>query len=60
MKKICNEYEVIWRIDINAKSAKDAAEQALKIQREYGSTATVFEITNKKTKNHKVIDITGP
>lgn len=38
------EYEVIWKIDIEAESAKKAAGIALEIQRDSDSTATVFTV----------------
>ncbi len=41
------EYEVVWKIQLTANSAKQAAEEALKIHRDSGSTATVFEVTPK-------------
>jgi len=38
-------YKVIWEIDIDdAESPKDAAEQALAVQRDPESIATVFEV----------------
>jgi flavin-binding protein dodecin len=38
------EYTVSWHIDVTAKDFKDAARQALEIQRDTLSTATVFEV----------------
>jgi flavin-binding protein dodecin len=38
-------YRVIWIIDLDAESPEEAAKEALEIQREPGSTATVFEVT---------------
>lgn len=35
---------VVWEIDISADSPKEAAECALKIQRDNDSTATVFTV----------------
>lgn len=40
-----NSYTVVWRIDILAKTAEDAARQALDIQRDPFSFATVFEVS---------------
>lgn len=37
-------YRVIWAIDIEASSATEAAEQALAIQRNRDSIATVFDV----------------
>lgn len=48
------DYEVVWRIEIDAKSAKQAAQEALRIQRDGGSTATVFEVTPKTGNNRKM------
>jgi hypothetical protein len=41
-----NHYLVEWRIDIYADSPREAAEQALAIQRKPDSTATVFNVTD--------------
>ena len=43
-------YRVTWKIDVEAKSAKEAAKQALFVQRDPVSTATIFDVTY-----HKVI-----
>lgn len=37
------EYRVVWEIDIEADTPKEAAKKALKIQRDPESTATVFD-----------------
>ena len=37
-------YLVTWEIEIDAKSPKDAAKKALKIQRDKNSTALVFDV----------------
>lgn len=50
------EYRVIWEIDIEAKSPREAAEQALKIQRRHGSCAVVFDVYSEDDK-HMVIDL---
>ena len=39
------EFRVSWSIDIDAASPGEAAAKALKIQRDPGSTAVVFEVT---------------
>lgn len=38
---------VIWEIDIDAESAREAAERALAIQRKSDSTATVFDVVEE-------------
>jgi hypothetical protein len=40
------EYTVTWTIDLLATSAQDAAAEALAIQRDPLSTATVFTVTS--------------
>jgi len=52
-----NTYRVVWEIDIDAKSPKEAVKQALQIQRDSGSEATYFEVTNIKTKKTMVFDL---
>lgn len=37
-------YDVVWRIQIDAETPREAAEQALRIHRDPNSIATVFEI----------------
>lgn len=37
-------FRVIWEIDIEAETAREAAEDALKIQRNPNSIATVFNV----------------
>jgi hypothetical protein len=39
-------YRVTWLLDIEADSPQDAAEQALVIQRDESSIATVFTVTD--------------
>lgn len=39
-----NEYRVIWEIDIEAETPREAAQQALDIQRNGDSIATVFTV----------------
>jgi spore germination protein YaaH len=41
-------YHVMWEIDIDAVSPQEASRQALKIQRDRKSTATVFIVTDSK------------
>lgn len=40
-------YRVVWEIDIDAESFKDAAQKALAIQRDPESIATCFVITDE-------------
>lgn len=42
-----SEYRVIWEIDIEAETAEDAARQALEIQRNPESIATVFGVAKR-------------
>jgi hypothetical protein len=49
-------YTVTWTIEINATSAKDAAEQALRIQRDSSSIATVFDVQEYGKKEVMRID----
>ena len=39
-------YSVMWEIEVNADSPREAAQKALEIQRDYYSTATVFDVVN--------------
>ena len=39
------QFLVTWKINIEAESSEDAAKEALKIQRDSESIATVFEVT---------------
>jgi len=52
------EYLVTWKIDIEASNPKEAAKQALEIMRDPESTATVFEVEDKKKKTLHIIDLT--
>lgn len=49
-------YLVRWNIDIFATSPEEAAAQALEIQRDPASLATVFEVRELHAKNFEVID----
>jgi hypothetical protein len=40
-------YRVIWRIDIQAESAVDAAERAREVQRDPESIASLFEVIER-------------
>lgn len=48
---------VQWKIDIEADNAIEAAKEALYIQRDKGSTSTVFQITDKITGVEETIDV---
>jgi len=48
---------VVWKIDIEAESAEEAAALALEIQRDHESQATFFEVTNKKTKKKTDVNV---
>ncbi len=37
-------YHITWEIDIDAETPREAAEQALEIQRDANSLATVFSV----------------
>jgi len=41
-------YKVRWEIDVDARSHREAARKALKIQRDPESLATVFEVRSFK------------
>lgn len=50
------EYRVTWEIDVDAGSFREAAEEALRIQRDPNSTATVFTI-NHEDGETKTVDL---
>lgn len=50
-------YRVKWEIDIDAKSVKDAAKEALKIQRDTESWATIFDVKNPRSGKETRIDL---
>lgn len=50
-------YIVHWEIDIWAKNEKDAAYQALEIQRDPNSTAMVFDVVDAARGSGRNIDI---
>ncbi len=51
-----NHYCISWNIDIEAETPREAAEEALKVQRDPESMATVFEVRDK-TGNITTIDL---
>lgn len=46
--KQASEYEVIWNIDLTARSPEEAAQIAQEIQRDPSSTANVFRVVQKR------------
>lgn len=54
-----NEYLVTWAIDIHAESPLSAVEAAWELMRGDYSTANVFSVTNKVTKNKITLDTEG-
>ena len=48
---------VRWEIDVDARTPKEAAQRALRIQRDPGSIATVYEVYNKGSK--RIVDLGG-
>jgi len=51
------EYNVTWTIQIEADSAREAAKKALEIQRDFFSTATVFEVNRDDNGESETIDL---
>ncbi len=43
-----DEYTVVWTIELTARTLREAAEQALKIQRDKNSMATVFVVDGEQ------------
>jgi hypothetical protein len=50
-------YIVTWQIDIEAGSPRQAAQQALDIQRDSESTATYFEVRKFNTQTVTAVDL---
>ena len=53
-------FRVSWEIDVDAKSPRAAAQEALRIQRDPESTATVFSVRETKSEiplDDEVIDL---
>jgi len=50
------EFKVTWTIEIEAETMEEAAQQALAIQRDFFSEATVFEVKNTETGETDTID----
>ena len=51
-----SEYEVNWRIQVEAETFDEAARIALDIVRDCSSEATFFEVTNRETGEIETID----
>jgi hypothetical protein len=51
------EYRVKWEIDIEADDHTEAALQALKIQRDNRSTATIFTVTDQSNGSIEEVDL---
>ena len=51
------QFTVTWTIEVEADTAREAAETALNIQRNYQSTATYFEVKEDKTGEETHIDL---
>ena len=49
--------KVRWEIDVDARTAREAARKALRIQRDPESIATVFEVRTKRKKF--IVDLSG-
>ena len=48
------DYLVIWEIDLKAESPREAAQQALEIQRDPESIATVFTVISEDFRAKKI------
>lgn len=53
------DYVVTWTIDITADNPREAAAQALEIQRRVGSSAVVFDVLDNKG-DTTVVDLDQP
>jgi hypothetical protein len=54
-----NRYRVTWQIDLEADTPEEAARQALVIQRDPSSIATVFEVSNDCGDDAVQVDLGG-
>jgi hypothetical protein len=50
-------YHVVWEIDINAQSPRDAAKEAQAIQQDKDTVATVFDVTEEDSDKIVRIDL---
>jgi len=46
------EFYIVWTINVSAESPKEAAKEALRIQRDVNSIATVFDVFNEGKMTH--------
>lgn len=53
------EFRVTWTIEVDAKTAMEAAQKALEIQRDPNSTATVFDVQFASGGQTVQVDITA-
>jgi hypothetical protein len=51
------EFNVIWKIDLDAESPLEAAQLALQMMRDERSTATVFTVVDSETKQVTQVDL---
>lgn len=50
-------YRVVWEMDIEAESPREAAERALEIQRDCASIANVFRVYEKDDLEGTLVDL---
>jgi len=50
-------YNVIWEIDVDARSPAEAGREALRIQRDPDSTATFFEVREHGSGESESVDV---
>ena len=50
-------FKIYWEIDLDATDARDAAQQALAIQRDAGSEAIFFTVKDEETGNKTDVDL---
>jgi hypothetical protein len=56
-KQMAKLYHVVWEIDINARSPREAAKEAQTIQQDKDSTATIFDVTEENSDKTVRIDL---
>jgi hypothetical protein len=57
-----NKYRVVWEIDVDAESEREAAEQARDLQRDDESLSTVYSVYDCRTSKSEpvVVDVAQP
>lgn len=50
-------YHVVWEIDVNAQSPREAAKEAQAIQQDKDSTATIFDVSEEGSDKTVRIDL---